>query len=102
VFHVSPFCPVEGEYRLRFLLSHERQRTVVRIDYHDTQGAVLQTSVSGHLQPATREALRAVLWRHPLLTLAIVARIHWQALRLWTRRVRFFAKPAAPQAFLTR
>ena len=102
VFHVSPFCPVEGRYRFRFLLSHERRRVVARVDYDDGAGPLLQTSVSGSLQPATAAALRAALWRHPLLTLGVVARIHWQALALWRRRVGWFRKPAAPAAFLTR
>jgi len=101
-FHVSPFCPVEGEYRFRFLLCSDRRRTVARIDYADAGGALLQTSVSGELQPATSAALRAILRRHPLLTFGLIARIHWQALRLWAARVHVFRKPAPPQAFLTR
>lgn len=102
VFHVSPFCPVAGEYRFRFLLCRERNRTVARIDYCDAQGPLLQTSVSGALQPATAAALRGALRRHPLLTFGVIARIHWQALRLWAARLRLFHKPAAPAAFLTR
>lgn len=102
VFHVSPFCPVEGRYRMRFLLAPQRRRTVVRIDYDDASGALLQTSVSGELRPATAAALRAALWRQPLLTLGIVARIHWQALRLWLRRVPFFPKPRPPAGLLSR
>ena len=102
VFHVSPFCPVEGRYRFRFLLAPQRRRTVARIDYEDTQGALLQTSVSGALEPATPAALRRALWRHPVLTFGVIARIHWQALRLWTRRLRVFGKPAAPAASLSR
>lgn len=102
VFHVSPFCTVEGHYRFRFLLAPERARTVVRIDYEDDQGELLRTSVSGTLAAATPERLRAALWRHPLLTFGVIARIHWQALRLWLRRVRINGKPAAPEAFLTR
>ena len=102
VFHVSPFCRVEGEYRFRFLLQQERRRTVVRIDYHDGDGLLLQTSVSGTLQPATAAALRAALCRHPLLTLGVIARIHWQALRLWLRRLPFHRKPAPPTGLLSR
>jgi DUF1365 family protein len=102
VFHVSPFCTVQGHYRFQFLLAPERMRTVARIDYDDGGGTLLQTSVSGTLAPATAAALRAALWRHPLLTLGLVARIHWQALRLWGKRVHFIRKPAPPQAFLTR
>jgi DUF1365 family protein len=32
----------------------------------------------------------------------VVARIHWQALRLWFKRVPFFTKPAPPETALTR
>ena len=102
VFHVSPFCEVRGDYRFRFLLLPERRRTVARIDYDDGGGDLLQTSVSGTLEDATAAALRVAVWRHPLLTLALIARIHWQALRLWLRRVQFFRKPPPPTAFLTR
>ncbi len=95
-FHVSPFCRVEGEYRFRFLTTAARDRTVVRIDYGDAGGPVLQTSVSGTLQPATAAVLRGAIWRHPVFSLAVIGRIHWQALRLWLRRVRWFPKPEAP------
>ena len=102
VFHVSPFCEVQGEYRFRFMVTPRRERTVVRIDYHDAGGALLQTSVSGELVPATSATLRRAFWRYPAMTFGVVARIHWQALRLWLRRVRFFGKPAAPDLFVTR
>jgi DUF1365 family protein len=36
------------------------------------------------------------------MTLVLVARIHWQAARLWLRRTNFFAKPAPPENFVTR
>ena len=39
VFHVSPFCPVEGGYRFRFMVDPARQRTVGRIDFDDASGA---------------------------------------------------------------
>ena len=111
-FHVSPFCRVEGDYRFRFMRtdlqaaagvpSVGRARTVARIDLHDAAGALLQTSVSGALQPATTASLRAAFVSMPLMTLVVVARIHWQALRLWTRGVPFRRKPAPPATFLTR
>jgi DUF1365 family protein len=36
------------------------------------------------------------------MTLGVIARIHWQALRLWFKRVRFVRKPAPPELFVTR
>ena len=102
VFHVSPFCPVEGGYRFRFMVDAARTRTVARIDYDDALGPVLQTSVSGALEPVTPVALRRALWRYPLMTLAVVGRIHWQALRLLVKRVRFFRLPTPPVAPVSR
>jgi DUF1365 family protein len=102
VFHVSPFCSVEGGYRFRFMVTPDRSRTVVRIDHDDLQGPLIQTSVSGTLLPADAATLRRALWRHPAMTLGVIARIHWHALRLWLKRVPFFHKPRLPDAFITR
>ena len=104
VFHVSPFCNVEGGYRFRFMRAGDGDgaRTVVRIDYDDAEGPLLQTSVSGTLTPATAAAIRRALWRHPAMTLGVIARIHWQALKLWIKRVQFVRKPEPPKAFVTR
>lgn len=102
VLHVSPFCDVEGRYRFRFMLTADRRRTVARIDYDDLDGPLLQTSVSGTLQALTPRSVRKALWHYPLMTLGVVARIHWQAIRLWSKRVPFFAKPPAPKKFVSR
>ena len=40
--------------------------------------------------------MRKWLLRQPFMTLGVVARIHWQALRLALRRVSFHRKPAPP------
>jgi uncharacterized protein len=104
VFHVSPFCQVQGRYRFRFMRTTQsgQARTVARIDHDDEAGALLQTSVSGRLQALTTQAQRAVFFGMPLMTLGVLTRIHWQALRLWAKRVPFVSKPAPPQAFTSR
>jgi DUF1365 family protein len=102
VFHVSPFCPVEGSYRFRFMVNPERSRTVARIDFDDLGGPLLETSVSGKLLPLTPQTLRHALWHYPAMTLGVVLRIHWQALRLFLKKVRFYGKPKPPTTFTTR
>ncbi len=103
-FHVSPFLPVRGKYQFRFMRSTrgDGERSVARIDYDDGEGAMLQTSVSGALEPLTSASLRKALWRYPAMTLGVISRIHLQAARLWLKRVRFITKPAAPALTVTR
>jgi uncharacterized protein len=101
VFHVSPFCNVEGQYRFRFMTTEDRRRTVARIDYDDAQGALINTSVSGDLQPLSAQAVRKAIFSYGVMTLCVIARIHWQALKLFFKRVPFFSKPSPPAVLVT-
>jgi DUF1365 family protein len=102
VFHVSPFCDVKGHYTFRFHFGPGRW--LARIDYYDGDGdsVLLETHVSGKVQPLDAVEARRLVWRYRWFTLAVVARIHWHALKLWTKRVPFFSKPAPPAMMLTR
>ena len=102
VFHVSPFCAVQGDYRFVFMRTAQPDRVVARVDLADANGPLIQTSVSGQLQPLTASSQRHALWAYPAMTLGVVARIHWQALQLWLKRVKFFRKPTPPAEFVTR
>jgi DUF1365 family protein len=116
VFHVSPFCSVQGSYRFRFMHSGLHPvaecprsndlmsvcHTIARVDHHDELGVLIQTSVSGQLRPITSARLRAAFFGMPLMTLGVIAHIHWQALKLWRKRVPFFRKPEPPASFTSR
>jgi len=94
VFHVSPFFPVSGEYRFRF--DQRDTLSAVDIDYLDAGTLQLATRIGGRLEPLTAAGVRRWVLECPLLTLAVIWRIHWQALRLWLRGATFFRKPAPP------
>lgn len=99
VFHVSPFFPVSGEYRFDF--DQRDDCSVVRIDYWDAGDLRLVTRIGGRLEPLTAASVRRWLIGFPLLTVGVVWRIHWQALRLWLRGAKFHRKPDPPVARIT-
>jgi len=108
VFHVSPFCSVDGNYRFRFMRAQRTrgapraERTLACIDYSDANGTLLQTSVSGSAVALTNAAVAAAFFTYPLQTFGVVARIHFQALRLFLKRLPFHPKPAPPRQKVTR
>jgi DUF1365 family protein len=100
VFHVSPFLPVEGGYRFRFRLDNGRAH--VDVNYHDAQGLMLATSVGGGREALTDASVLRRFLGNPTMTLAVIVRIHWQALHLLCKRARFHRKPAPPAELVTR
>jgi uncharacterized protein len=100
VFHVSPFFEIEGEYRFSFGVRQELR--YVTIDYWVGDELRLATRIAGHGVPLTGAAMRRWLLQFPLMTFGVIARIHWQALRLWWKRVPFFSKPELPIEETTR
>jgi DUF1365 family protein len=100
VFHVSPFCEVEGFYRFRFAGDPVRQ--FARIDYHDRDGRLLVTAIDGEARAIDAASLARAFFAYPFMTAGVVARIHWQALRLWFKRVPWFSKPEPPLQETTR
>lgn len=103
VFHVSPFCEVKGHYRFRFHFG--RERWLARIDYFDGPDhsePLLETSISGMAEPLDAPGVRALVWRYRWFTASVIARIHWQAAKLWWKRVPLFRKPAPPAHPVTR
>ena len=99
-FHVSPFCEITGHYEFRFC--GDDAKPAARIDYHDADGLLLATALHGGARPITDGLLLRAFFGYPWMTLGVIARIHWQALRLWRRRVPWFAKPAPPMKEISR
>lgn len=101
VFHVSPFMAVNGFYRFRFKTGRSG-RISVCIDHADAEGDLLHTAIIGQPRPLAAGALVRAFFAYPWQSVGVVARIHWQALRLWLKHVPIFRKPAPPLEETTR
>lgn len=99
VMHVSPFQPVEGQYRFRFDITGDR--IGIRIDYDREGGGVIAT-LTGRVRPMTNRALVTAFLRRPLGPLRVMALIHWQALKLWRKGGRYRPRPEPPKADVSR
>ncbi len=99
-FHVSPFLNIEGDYIFGFRLQDEGM--VITIDHTNAAGEiVLKTSLAGHFMPYTRQHLWRMCLKFPLVTLKVIALIHYQALCLMAKKVRYKRKPKPPNHQVT-
>jgi uncharacterized protein len=86
LFYVSPFIEMAMRYHFRVLPPGERVQ--LRILATDRESPVLAATFDGSRRILnTKELLRAFV-RLPLVTMKIMAAIHWEALRLWLKGAR--------------
>jgi DUF1365 family protein len=91
--HVSPFFGLDHAYEYAF--SQPGDEVWARIHVRDDAGARPLTAVlHGRRRELTDRSLARTLVRYPLMPVQVIALIHWQALRLWLKRVPFHHKPA--------
>lgn len=96
VFHVSPFFTLDGTYRFEFHVA--REHLEARIDLYRGGAAQFVSRLSLDRRPLTDASLLRMLVGYPLLTLRVIAAIHWQALRLWWKGAVYHPVPAyAPE-----
>jgi hypothetical protein len=86
-FYVSPFIEMRGGYTVR--VRDERARLRITINQEQPEGLLLHTSLDLVRRPLTDRGLLQMLVRHPFVTHKTIGMIHWHALRLWLRGLRF-------------
>lgn len=89
-FYVSPFSDVDVEFD--FTLRTPDARLAVRIDDYAGGARTLTSTLHGARAALTDARLAWFTLKYPLLTLRVIALIHWHALRLWLKRIPWFAK----------
>jgi DUF1365 family protein len=97
LFYVSPF--VEMAMRYHFRVSPPGDNVKLRILETDRESPLLAATFHGRRRALTTPALLRSFFSLPLVTLKIVAAIHWQALRLWLKGVRLVPRPNPATAY---
>ncbi|MEZ8741776.1 DUF1365 domain-containing protein [Photobacterium swingsii] len=109
-FHVSPFNPMEQEYRWQIKQPVEQLR--VHLEVHGEDPAcdssatpdtdievekaitkIFDASMMMKHEPFTSSSLRKQMMVTPIMTAKVVIGIYWQALKLWIKGVRFHDHP---------
>ena len=94
-FYVSPFMDMALSYAFRIL--RPEANVMVAVEVSDAEGLVLSASFAGQRQEISDGALVRAWLAHPVMSLGVLAPIHWEALKIWLKggRVRT-RRPAGP------
>ena len=93
--HVSPFIGME-DIAYEWTLTPPESRLTVHIDESREGRKFFDATLRMERRPLTASSLARVMLRHPLTPLHTVVRIHWQALKLWRKRVPVHRRPPPP------
>ena len=93
--HVSPFMALDMHYQFR--IRPPGEDLSIGVQARDADGPMLLARFAAQRRPLSDGALLRAFCTHPLLTLKVVAAIHWEALRLWRKGARLHRRPPAPE-----
>lgn len=94
-FHVSPFMAMQREYHWAFTPPDEDLRVHMQV----LEAGRLEFDATLQLRRRSLDgaALARVLARYPMMSMQVVGAIHWQALKLWLKRVPVHDHPRHTQ-----
>jgi len=94
-FYVSPFIDHDADFD--FNLSIPGEKLNIRIDDFKDEKRFFISTLTGTKKPLSNANLVWYALRFPLITLRIIGLIHWNALRLWLKKVHFHKKASNPE-----
>ena len=91
-FHVSPFFERQGNYRFKF--DYNYKKIMVFIDYFDQEKLMLKTSLTAQRNPLNDKNLIKTFFVIPFVTFKVIFLIHYQALKIILKGIKYIKKPA--------
>jgi DUF1365 family protein len=95
-FHVSPFLEMDCEYQ--WTLTPPADSLVIQTNSLRGGQPLFDATLKLEAQEWSARNLHRALLRHPWMTVKVIAGIHWQAIRLWTKQVPVVRHPG-PDTF---
>lgn len=99
-FYVSPFMDMDMTYDFRLTLPGATLATSINGNSADGPPLIF-ASFTGARRELSDMTLVTALATHPLLTLGVVAAIHWEAVKLLAKGMRIRHRPPLPPAAVT-
>lgn len=96
--HVSPFMPMDVAYDWRF--SPPGETLSVHMENAREGRKVFDATLVLEREPIRGATLARALAGYPLMTLRVIVAIHWQALKLWLKKVPVYDHPAKKKTAL--
>jgi DUF1365 family protein len=93
-FHVSPFMDMAIRYQFLTAAPGDEARLIV--NGSDAEGPMIATAFRGQRTPLTDRAILRAFAAHPLLSLSVLAAIHWEAVKMLLKGLRLRPIPPAP------
>lgn len=90
-FHVSPFMDMDQEYA--WFYRDPGESLFVHMENFEKGAKLFDATMPLRRVEITAWSLTSALLRWPFMTLHVVAGIHWQALRLWLKKVPVYTHP---------
>jgi hypothetical protein len=94
-FYVSPF--IDHDANFDFDLDIPGEKLNIRIDDHKNGKRFFISTLTGVKKPLTNTNLFWYAIRFPLIPLWIMTLIHWNALLLWLKKIRYYKKAEFPE-----
>ena len=92
-FYVSPFIDMDTHFEFDLTIPDEKLQ--IRIDDHDQEGRrFFISTLSGNRVPLSDANLLRYFFSFPLITLKVIGLIHWEAFRLWLKKIPYHKKTA--------